>query len=150
MKKAKTTASPLVNRLVPTVVAGLLMISTGAVAVTALAAGVSAERLVLVVNRCPKRGSTRAETARTISELLLASHPGETVLGPVFVPERKQLDAHIRDVAPLPDAMVEPVTAAVRARLDATDHVDASPLPGDEPVPVEVGTLGAWDEEVAG
>ncbi|MEQ9324759.1 MAG: PepSY domain-containing protein [Polyangiaceae bacterium] len=43
MKKAKTTASPLVNRLVPTVVAGLLMISTGAVAVTALAAGVSDE-----------------------------------------------------------------------------------------------------------
>lgn len=116
----------------------------------ALAAGVSADRLVLVVNRCPKRGSTRAETARTISELLLASHPGETVLGPVFVPERKQLDAHIRDVAPLPDAMVQPVTAAVRARLDATDHVDASPLPGDEPVPVEVGTLGEWDEEVAG
>lgn len=114
-----------------------------------LAAGVDAQRLVLVVNRCPKRGTTRAETARTISELLLASHPGETVLGPVFVPERKQVDACIRDVAPLPDTVVEPITAAVRARLDATDRIDAMSVP-DEPIPVEVGSLGEWDEEVAG
>lgn len=114
-----------------------------------LAAGVDAQRLVLVVNRCPKRGTTRAETALTISELLLASHPGETVLGPVFVPERKQVDACIRDVAPLPDTVVEPITAAVRARLDATDRIDAMSVP-DEPIPVEVGSLGEWDEEVAG
>ncbi len=115
-----------------------------------IAAGVSAERIVLVVNRSPKRGVLRSETARTISELLLASHPGESLLSPVFLPERKQLDATVRDVAPLPDQIVEPVTAAVRERLAATDHRDAPAAFGDEPVAVEVGSLGEWDEEVAG
>ena len=115
-----------------------------------LASGVDAERLVLAVNRCTKRGTMRTETARTISELLLASHPGETVLGPVFLPERKNLDACIRDVAPLPDQIVDPIAAAVRDRLAATDRFDSPPTFEDEPVPVEVGSLGEWDEEVAG
>ncbi|MDE0802200.1 MAG: hypothetical protein OSA99_02645 [Acidimicrobiales bacterium] len=115
-----------------------------------LAAGVGTERIVIVVNRTPRRGPGRAETSRTIAELLLASHPGEPVLSPVFLPERKNLEQVLRDVAVLPAALVDPVTTAVRSRLEA---VDAAPLRGlgtDEPVPVEIGSLGEWDEEVAG
>ena len=115
-----------------------------------LAAGVGGERLVIVVNRAPKRGPVRAETSRTINELLVASHPGETVLSPIFVPERRNLDQILRDVAPLPGAVVDPVTAAVRSRLDAVDTAERAPSVLDEPVPVEPGSLGEWDEEIAG
>lgn len=115
-----------------------------------LAAGVDAERIVVVVNRMPRRGPARAETSRTISELLLASHPGETVLSPIFLPERKGLDQVLRDVSTLPASIVDPVTSAVRSRLDAIDVEPPRRIQADEPVAVEVGSLGAWDEEVAG
>lgn len=115
-----------------------------------LAAGVRADRIVIVVNRSPKRGTGRTETGRTIGELLLASHPGETLLGPVYLPERRNLDQVLRDVSSLPDALVEPVTTAVRSRLDAVEADHRPAVESLEPVPVEIGSLGEWDEEVAG
>ena len=82
-------------------------------------------------------------------ELLAASNPGQAVLSPVFLPERKQLDEVLRDGVALPDAVVAPISQAVQARLEALDN--RTPAPGaDEPVLVEAGSLGAWDEEVAG
>jgi hypothetical protein len=111
--------------------------------------GVDAERIVPVVNRAPRSRHARAEIHRTVVELLAASNPGQPVLSPVFLPERKQLDDALRDGVALPEAFVAPVSQAVQARLDAVD--DRTHLPGfDEPVPVEPGSLGAWDEEVAG
>lgn len=114
-----------------------------------LSFGVAADRIVMVVNRSRKRGPGRAETSRAISELLLASHPGQDLLSPVFIPERRDLDDTIRDVAPIPTAIVDPVTNAVRSRLAATAVHDAAPQT-DDPIPVTVGSLGQWDEEVAG
>ncbi len=115
-----------------------------------LATGVPAERIVMVVNRSRKRGAGRAETSRTISELLLASHPGEALLSPVFVLERRGVDETIRDVAPIEAAIVDPVTNAVRSRLAATDAHEMVSSQDDAPVPVAVGSLSEWDEEVAG
>ena len=67
----------------------------------------------------------------------------------MFLPERKQLDEVLRDGVALPDAVVAPISQAVLARLEALD--DRTTAPGaDEPVLVEAGSLGAWDEEVAG
>ncbi|MDZ7673932.1 MAG: hypothetical protein U5K30_02520 [Acidimicrobiales bacterium] len=114
-----------------------------------LAAGVDADRLLVVVNRTARRGTQRAETARAITELLVASHPDETILSPVFLPERRQLDDLLRDGARLPATLVDPLTAAVRDRLDAVTRPDTA-RSIDEPVPVAVGSLGHWDEEVAG
>ncbi len=115
-----------------------------------IAAGVPPDRLVPVVNRAPRRGSARRELVRTLHQLLLASNPGDEVLSPVFLPERRQLDQVLQDGAVLPSALVAPVTAAVQARLDAVDErAPAHALP-DEPVPVEVGSLGDWSEEATG
>lgn len=114
-----------------------------------LAAGVDAERLVIAVNRAARRGPQRSETARAISELLVASHPGETILSPVFLPERRQVDDLLRDGAQLPASIVDPLTDAVRDRLHAVARPEA-PVADDDPVPVAVGSLGHWDEEVAG
>jgi hypothetical protein len=114
-----------------------------------IAAGVAPERIVPVVNRAPRSRTVRAETSRAITELLDASNPGPAVLSPVFLPERRQLDDVLRDGVALPDVLVCPVSRAVQARLEALD--DRMPLPGaEEPVLVEAGSLGAWDEEVAG
>lgn len=113
-----------------------------------LAAGVAPERLVLVVNRAPRRGTTRVESARAIAELLDASHPGTTLLSPVFLPERRHLDQAFRDGIALPEALVAPLRNAVESRLDAvtaTTDVDES----DVAVLVTPGSLGSWaDEEV--
>ena len=112
--------------------------------------GVDPARIVPVVNRAPRRG-TRNELARTVTELLAASNPGQPVLSPVFIPERRQVDDVLRDGVALPPAIVDPLTHAVRARLDALEERSpACPPFVDEPVPVAVGSIGAWDEDVAG
>jgi MinD-like ATPase involved in chromosome partitioning or flagellar assembly len=114
-----------------------------------IAAGVSPERIVPVVNRAPRNRSARTEIGRAVSELLAASNPGQPVLSPVFLPERKQLDDVVRDGVALPESFVAPISQAVQARLEAVE--DRSPCPAfDEPVLVEAGSLGSWDEEVAG
>jgi hypothetical protein len=114
-----------------------------------MASGVEADRIVPVVNRAPRSRHARAEIQRTFTELLAASNPGQPVLSPVFLPERKQLDDALRDGVALPDAFVAPISQAVQGRLDAVH--DRTALPGaDEPVLVQAGSLGAWDEEVAG
>ncbi|WP_436792653.1 hypothetical protein [Actinospongicola halichondriae] len=115
-----------------------------------LSTGVEADRIVMVVNRSSRRGAGRAETARTITELLLASHPGVTLLSPVFVPERRHLDEVVRDVTLLPSAVVEPVTDAVRSRLAALDTRPSAVPTAGTPQPIPVGSLGEWDEEAAG
>ena len=109
-----------------------------------LAAGVDADRIVLVLNRCPKRGSVRADTGRAITELLQASHPGAPLLSPVFVPERAQLEAVLESGAPIPAAIVDPITAAVRTRLRALDERAAPP--SEEPVAVVPGSIGSWSD----
>jgi len=113
-----------------------------------LAAGVRAERIVPVVNRAPRSRSGRAELVRALTELLASSNPGQEVLSPVLLPERRGLDDVLRDGVPLPDALVAPLADAVRARLEALPERAAPPT--TEPVLVEAGSLGSWDEEVAG
>ena len=116
-----------------------------------IGAGVEPARIVPVVNRAPRRGPARGELTRTVTELLAASNPGEPVLSPVFIPDRRQVDDALRDGVALPAAIVDPMTDAVRARLDALEERSPACTPfGDGPLPVAVGSLGAWDEDVAG
>lgn len=115
-----------------------------------LTAGVDADRIVPVVNRAPSRSGARAELARTVGELLSASNPDQRVLGPVFVPDRPRLDQALRDGVALPDALVTPVADAVRRRLAEVDQRAPGHPVADEPIAVVPGSLGSWDEEVAG
>lgn len=113
-----------------------------------LAAGVDAERLVPVVNRVPRGRTARVEVVRAFTDLLAASNPGHGVLSPVLLPERRGLDDVLRDGVPLPDVLVAPVAAAVAGRLDAVPERGGPSRP--QPVLVEAGSLGSWDEEAAG
>ncbi len=137
---------------------------------TLIGAGVSPARLVAVVNRSPRNPRTRAEMARALTSLLDGSSgaaprggrgwpdwttgaatgtsraagpsPGIAVARPVYVPERKIEDA-LRDGAPLPAALVDPlVRAAIAVSERQADEAPARPAPAL----IEPGTLGAWPE----
>jgi hypothetical protein len=114
-------------------------------------AGASPERIVPVVNRSPRNPRSRAETAKALVALLdstsptlpLAHAPLATslaVASPLCVPERKIEDA-IREGAPLPGSIVEPITRAVEIVADRL--ADAAPASA-APQRVVPGSLGSW------
>ncbi len=116
-------------------------------------AGVRPERILPVVNRSPRNPRSRAETARALVSLLdsttstlpVTSSPiaGRlAVAAPVPVPERKLEDV-IRDGAPLPTAIVDPITRAVEAVSERL--ADMAPASA-KPQRVTPGTLGLWDD----
>ena len=114
-----------------------------------LGVGAEPDRIVPVLNRAPRRPGARRELRQTVRELVATSHGDGEILSPVFVPERRNLDDVLRDGAALPSALVDPVTDAVATRLRALADRPAAVI-DDQPVPVSVGSLGAWSEEETG
>jgi hypothetical protein len=102
-------------------------------------AGVAQERVLTVINRSPRNPRARAESARALGMILSAGGVATALASPVAVPERK-LEDHMRSGAPLPDAVVEPVTLAALAV--AGRLADAAP-PVEQPSRIEPGTLGS-------
>jgi hypothetical protein len=79
--------------------------------------------------------------ARALAALLTGS--GATALaGPIHVPERKLEDV-LRDGAPLPGAVVDPIVHAVQ--LVAEREADSAPARSAGSV-VTPGSLGSWPE----
>jgi hypothetical protein len=103
-------------------------------------AGVSPGRVLAVMNRSPRHPGARAESARGLATLLDASGVTLALTGPVHLPERKLEDA-LRDGAPLPAAVVDPITRAVRAV--AARAADSAPA-ATSPVRIAPGSLGSW------
>ena len=109
------------------------------------AIGVSSGRVVPVVNRSPRNPRARAELARALASLLGPSGSGRdeaALAGPVHVPERKVEDT-LRDGGPLPAAVVDPLTHAVR--VVAERQSDRAPAKSS-PALVAPGSLGSWAE----
>jgi hypothetical protein len=107
--------------------------------------GVSATRILPVMNRSPRSPRARAELTRAFGELLSAAPGGEGVPSPIHVGERRHLDELLRDVARLPDAWLAPVCGPVVALLERLEATDG-PAPIDEPVRVAPGSLGSWTD----
>lgn len=105
-------------------------------------AGAPPERLVAVFNRSPRHPSARAESARALSSLLQSSGLELGLPAPVHVPERK-LEEALRDVDPLPAALVEPLAGAVQSLAERLADRPA-PAPGTQRV--VPGSLGSWAE----
>lgn len=106
--------------------------------------GVPPERIVTVVNRAPRGPKARAEITRALADLATRAPGAGSVASPIYLPERRQLDHAIRDVAVLPAALVTPVTGGVGAVLARA--VAAPPATAGEPFRVAPGSLGAWTE----
>ncbi len=107
-----------------------------------LDAGVSASRLVPVVNRSPRNPRSRAETATALAALV--ARP-TALAGPVAVPERR-IEPALRDGAALPSALVSPLASALQAVLDR--HADAPPA-RVAATRLAPGSLGHWQDEDA-
>jgi len=107
---------------------------------------VEPERLVTVINRSPRHPSRRADDAVALASLVQPADGAHALAGPLFIPERKDLEAAIRDAARLPKSLGIDVTAEVERRLE--DQPTRADLPiALEPDPVVPGSLGTWTEE---
>lgn len=108
-------------------------------------AGVDPARIVPVVNRAPRGRRARTEIVGAWSAL--RSDQLDLVPGPVMIGDRSGLDHALHDGVLLPAGFVRPVVDALAPRLERLESV-APPSSG--PVPVSAGTLGTWEDEVAG
>lgn len=104
--------------------------------------GVAPGRIVAVINRSPRSPRTRAESARALAAVLSGSGLKLALSGPVHVPERK-MEEVLRDGAPLPEAIVDPLVRAVGVVADRV--ADAAP-PVAQPSRISPGSLGRWGD----
>ena len=104
--------------------------------------GVSAHRIVPVVNRAP-RAATRRGEMRECLDTLLAGGPVAGVQPPVFLPER-HVDEVFRDAVRLPDALVMPLLESCRVVVEGAGSAKRV----TRPRLVRAGTLGRWTPEL--
>lgn len=105
--------------------------------------GVEPDRILAVVNRAPRAPRARAEVTAAFTRLVYAA-TASNVAATIHIAERRGLDDSLRDTTKLPDAVVRPVTAAVRTVLGRV----APNSSGTTRVPVRVapGSLGSWSD----
>lgn len=111
--------------------------------------GVSGDRTVMVINRAPRSVKARAELTRTVANLAGSADRADPPIGPVYIAERRGIDAVHRDLAPIPKTITEPLTASVREVLDRLPN-RGQEVADPEPQPVVPGSLGSWGAEEAG
>jgi len=110
--------------------------------------GVDPERIVPVINRAPRSIRARAELTRAMTDLvpLDPSVPGGGLQPAVFVPERRRIESALRDSAPMPAALVDPIAEAINAVIDRLlDHAPSAKC-GTEPERIRPGSIGSWTE----
>ena len=108
--------------------------------------GVPGERTVVVLNRAPRSVRARAELTRVVAALTGAAERPDPSVGPVYVADRRGVDALHHDLGRFPPAVADPPGAGVLAVLDrlGSRTVDADPT---VPVPVRPGELGHWGHD---
>jgi hypothetical protein len=90
--------------------------------------GISAERLIPVVNRAPRSTRSKAEFSETLAKLT----PDAWASTPLFLRDHRSLESIHRLAGPLPEALCRPLATAALAHLAAHPHVvrevEPSPL----------------------
>lgn len=112
--------------------------------------GVPSERILPCMNKGPRQPKTKAAITAAIAELLSSRISEASQLpSPVFVPDRRNLEALVADAAPLPTQITGPLSAAVDALLNRSEVVDADPTSERElePAAVAPGSLGTWSDD---
>lgn len=113
-----------------------------------LATGVDPGRIVAVCNRSPRSPRKRAESVRTIAELL--GSDADDIGNPVFLGARSDVDDAIRDGRPLSPQLGRTLHAELVRRLDTlASPVDLSRGSPSDTTPelVTPGSIGAFTEE---
>jgi len=110
--------------------------------------GVTADRLMPVVNHAPRQPRARAAITGAVGDLLLTRvADAHLVPSPLFVPTRRSLEAALRDGDPIPSGIASPLSAAVDAMLERQQSHDGPAhraLSG--PPAVVPGSVGTWSE----
>jgi hypothetical protein len=107
-------------------------------------AGVSAGRIVPVVNQAPKHPRVRAELTAALADLAVPAMGGGRTVAPIFLPSRRVEEA-MRDVVPIPAPLPATLGGAFEATLARLGPASA-PAP-QEPELVRPGSLGGWYDE---
>lgn len=103
-------------------------------------------RIITAVNRAPRNPAKRADDTLALANLVDIDEESNPLTGPLFLPERKDLETALRDGIRLPAALATPLVAEVERRL--AEQPSRADLPRDlEPEPVVPGSLGSWTEE---
>ncbi len=107
--------------------------------------GISAERMILVINRAHRSPRRRVEAAVAI-EILISRHEGLQDLGaPIYLPERRELDDAIHDGVRLPSVLGRPIYIESTARL--ADLIQKTQATAAQLVALVPGSLGSFTED---
>ena len=110
--------------------------------------GVDGSRTLVVMNRAPRNARARAEITRALAVLAGAAERPDPYIGPVYVAERRGVDALHRDLARFPAGLVDPPADAVRTILDRLPATSPA-RPEAAPIRIAPGSLGRWGDEEA-
>ena len=109
--------------------------------------GVPGDRTLVVLNKGPRSPRGRAELTRVLANLTGAADRPDPYLGPVYVADRRGVDALHRDLGRFPSAMVDPPTQACLRLFDERGPRDLASASDVEPVAVIPGSLGHWYDD---
>ncbi len=110
--------------------------------------GVDGSRILPVINRAPRGQRARAEMTTAVSTLTQPFTADRSPLPtPIFISERRRFDEILHAAARVPDALVSPVTSAVRMMLENAIEQSVDVEPERDLVAVAPGSLGSWYEE---
>lgn len=105
------------------------------------------ERILPVFTRAPRMRRSRTQLAKSLAALLGPGQGFEDLPGPVFVGDRRDIEAAFRDGVRLPDSLSR---QSHRHVIEIIEQVGPRAAPvGVEPLAVVPGTLGSWAAEEA-
>ncbi len=109
--------------------------------------GVPGNRIIPVLNRAPGSPRLRSEASGALAVLLDGTDASTEITNPLYLPERRDLEACLRDAVRLPEALGRPMRHEVDRRLHAMPEAIPLPRRDDEPEEIVPGSLGSWTEE---
>lgn len=110
--------------------------------------GVTADRVLPVINHAPRHPRARAALTSAVGDLLQNRiSQASLVPTPVFLPNRRNLEATLRDGDPIPASITTPISSTVAALLARDDSRDRRDVSTEQPVAVAPGSLGTWSDD---
>ena len=110
--------------------------------------GVPCSRILPVINHAPRQQRAKSGITSAIADLTRTRiADAEDLVGPIFVPTRKGLEATLRDGDALPGAISDKLASSLDALIDVRPEIAIELTVEPEPVAVAPGSLGTWSED---
>ena len=109
--------------------------------------GIPVERFLPVIVQAPRSPHRRSEIRATLDALLTGDGLSD-LASPAYVPDRRDLEAALRDGVRLPDMLGATIRDRVDKLIERSGERSDPPTP--EPLAIVAGSLGSWPAEEAG